>query len=328
MKVFVCVVVIGVVGQIGYVLLFCIVFGEMLGKDQLVILQLFELLVDKVQVVLCGVMMELEDCVFLLLVGMVGIDDVEVVFKDVDIVLLVGVCLCGLGMECKDLLLENVKIFIVQGVVLNKVVSCNVKVLVVGNLVNINVYIVMKLVLDLNLCNFIVMLCLDYNCVLSQLLFKLGKLVGGIEKLVVWGNYSLIMYLDYCFVIVDGVFVVDVINDQEWNVGIFILIVGKCGVVIIEVCGLFLVVLVVNVVIDYVCDWVLGSNGKWVMMGVLFDGFYGILEGVIFGFVVIIENGEYILVKDLLVDDFSQKYIDKILVELEEECVGVVYLLG
>lgn len=148
-----------------------------------------------------------------------------------------------------------------------------------------------------------------------------------IEKFVVWGNYLLMMYLDFCFVIVEGELLLKLINDDVWNCDMFILIVGKCGVVIIEVCGLLLVVLVVNVVIDYVCDWVFGMNGKWVMMGILLDGLYGIFEDIIYGVLVICENGEYKCVEGLEIDVFLCEKMDGMLVELFEECDGVVYLL-
>lgn len=140
----------------------------------------------------------------------------------------------------------------------------------------------------------------------------MGVVVVDIKNMIVWGNYFLIMYVDYCFVIVNGESLKDKINDVDWNVNVFFLIVGKCGVVIIEVCGLFLVVLVVNVVIDYMCDWVFGINGEWVMMGIFFDGFYGIFEGVMYGVFVICENGEYICVEGLEIDVFSCECMDKI----------------
>ncbi|WP_369933993.1 malate dehydrogenase [Xanthomonas tesorieronis] len=318
----------GAAGQIGYALLFRIASGEMLGKDQPVILQLLELPMEKAQAALKGVMMELEDCAFPLLAGMVGTDDAEVAFKDADIALLVGARPRGPGMERKDLLLENAKIFTAQGAALNKVASRNVKVLVVGNPANTNAYIAMKSAPDLNPKNFTAMLRLDHNRALSQLAGKLGKPVGGIEKLVVWGNHSPTMYPDYRFATVDGTSIAEAINDQEWNANTFIPTVGKRGAAIIEARGSSSAASAANAAIDHVRDWVLGSNGKWVTMGVPSDGSYGIPEGVMFGFAVTTENGEYTLVKDLPIDDFSQKYIDKTLAELEEERSGVAHLLG
>ncbi|HWU70337.1 MAG TPA: malate dehydrogenase, partial [Pseudoxanthomonas sp.] len=219
----------GAAGQIGYSLLFRIASGEMLGKDQPVILQLLELPIDKAQAALKGVMMELEDCAFPLLAGMVGTDDAEVAFKDADIALLVGARPRGPGMERKDLLLENAKIFTAQGAALNKVASRNVKVLVVGNPANTNAYIAMKSAPDLPAKNFTAMLRLDHNRALSQLAAKAGVAVGDIEKLIVWGNHSPTMYPDYRFATVGGQSLKDKINDADWNANTFIPQVGKRG---------------------------------------------------------------------------------------------------
>ena len=172
------------------------------------------------------------------------------------------------------------------------------------------------------------MLRLDHNRALSQLAAKLGKPVGSIEKLVVWGNHSPTMYPDYRFATADGESVAEAINDQDWNANTFIPTVGKRGAAIIEARGLSSAASAANAAIDHVRDWVLGSNGKWVTMGVPSDGSYGIPEGVMFGFPVTTANGEYTLVKDLPIDDFSQKYIDRTLAELEEERAGVAHLLG
>ena len=317
----------GAAGQIGYALLFRIASGEMLGKDQPVILQLLELPLEKAQAALKGVIMELEDCAFPLLAGVVGTDDPEVAFKDVDVALLVGARPRGPGMERKDLLLENAKIFTAQGAALNKVASRNVKVLVVGNPANTNAYIAMKSAPDLPSKNFTAMLRLDHNRALSQLANKAGVAVGDIEKLVVWGNHSPTMYPDYRFATVNGQSLKDKINDADWNANEFIPKVGKRGAAIIEARGLSSAASAANAAIDHVRDWVLGSNGKWVTMGIPSDGSYGIPEGVMFGFAVTTENGEYTMVKDLPVDAFSQAAIDKTLGELEEERSGVAHLL-
>ncbi|WP_206859803.1 malate dehydrogenase [Lysobacter changpingensis] len=318
----------GAAGQIGYSLLFRIASGEMLGKDQPVILQMLELPMEKAQAALKGVMMELEDCAFPLLVGMVGTDDAEVAFKDADIALLVGARPRGPGMERKDLLLENAKIFTAQGAALNKVASRNVKVLVVGNPANTNAYIAMKSAPDLPAKNFTAMLRLDHNRALSQLANKAGVAVGDIEKLVVWGNHSPTMYPDYRFATVNGQSLKDKINDADWNANEFIPKVGKRGAAIIEARGLSSAASAANAAIDHVRDWVLGSNGKWVTMGIPSDGSYGIPKDVMFGFAVTTQNGEYTMVRDLPIDDFSQKAIDKTLAELEEERSGVAHLLG
>ncbi len=318
----------GAAGQIGYALLFRIASGEMLGKDQPVILQMLELPIDKAQAALRGVMMELEDCAFPLLAGMVGTDDAEVAFKDADYALLVGARPRGPGMERKDLLLENAKIFTAQGAALNKVASRNVKVLVVGNPANTNAYIAMKSAPDLPAKNFTAMLRLDHNRALSQLANKAGVAVGEIEKLVVWGNHSPTMYPDYRFATVKGESLKDRINDADWNANEFIPKVGKRGAAIIEARGLSSAASAANAAIDHMRDWALGSNGKWVTMGIPSDGSYGIPEGLIFGFAVTTRDGEYTMVRDLPVDDFSQQAIDRTLAELEEERGGVAHLLG
>ncbi|MEJ1096797.1 MULTISPECIES: malate dehydrogenase [unclassified Pseudoxanthomonas] len=318
----------GAAGQIGYALLFRIASGEMLGKDQPVILQLLELPIDKAQAALKGVMMELEDCAFPLLAGMVGTDDPEVAFKDVDVALLVGARPRGPGMERKDLLLENAKIFTAQGAALNKVASRNVKVLVVGNPANTNAYIAMKSAPDLPTKNFTAMLRLDHNRALSQLANKAGVAVGDIENLIVWGNHSPTMYPDYRFATAKGVSLKDKINDADWNANTFIPQVGKRGAAIIEARGLSSAASAANAAIDHIRDWVLGSNGKWVTMGVPSDGSYGIPESVIYGVPVITENGEYKRVEGLEVDAFSRAAMDKTLAELEEERAGVAHLLG
>ncbi|HHW4681108.1 MAG TPA: malate dehydrogenase, partial [Xylella taiwanensis] len=301
----------GAAGQIGYALLFRIAAGEMFGKDRPVILQMLELPNDKAQAALKGVMMELEDCAFPLLAGMVGTDNPEVAFKDADVALLVGARPRGPGMERKDLLLENAKIFTAQGAALNKVARHDVKVLVVGNPANTNAYIAMKSAPDLNPKHFTAMLRLDHNRALSQLSAKLGKPVANIEKLIVWGNHSPTMYPDYRFATADGTLVAEAINDQAWNANSFIPTVGKRGAAIIEARGLSSAASAANAAIDHMRDWVLGSNGKWVTMGVPSDGSYSIPEGMIFGFPVMTVNGEYTIVKDLPIDPFSQACIDK-----------------
>jgi malate dehydrogenase len=317
----------GAAGQIGYALLFRIASGEMLGKDQPVILQLLELPLEKAQAALKGVMMELEDCAFPLLTGMVGTDDPRVAFKDADIALLVGARPRGPGMERKDLLLENAKIFTEQGKALNDVASRNVKVLVVGNPANTNAYIAMKSAPDLPAKNFTAMLRLDHNRALSQLAGKAKVAVGDIDKLVVWGNHSPTMYPDYRFATANDKSLKDAINDQDWNANDFIPKVGKRGAAIIEARGLSSAASAANAAIDHVRDWVLGSNGKWVTMGIPSDGSYGIPKDVIYGFPVTTANGEYTMIRDLPIDEFSRKAMDKTLAELEEERAGVAHLL-
>ena len=317
----------GAAGQIGYSLLFRIASGEMLGKDQPVILQMLELPMEKAQAALKGCMMELEDCAFPLLAGMVGTDDPEVAFKDADIALLVGARPRGPGMERKDLLLENAKIFTAQGAALNKVAKRDVKVLVVGNPANTNAYIAMKSAPDLNPKNFTAMLRLDHNRALSQLASKAGVAVAEIEKLVVWGNHSPTMYPDYRFATVGGASLKDKIGDDAWNRETFIPKVGKRGAAIIEARGLSSAASAANAAIDHIRDWVLGTNGKWATMGIPSDGSYGIPNDVMYGFPVICTDGKYEMVRDLAIDDYSRGMMDKTLAELEEERAGVAHLL-
>jgi malate dehydrogenase len=318
----------GAAGQIGYSLVFRIASGEMLGPDQPVILQMLELPMEKAQAALKGVMMELEDCAFPLLAGMVGTDDAMVAFKDADIAMLVGARPRGPGMERKDLLLENAKIFTAQGAALNAVASRNVKVLVVGNPANTNAYIAMKSAPDLNPKNFTAMLRLDHNRALSQLAGKTGKAVGDIKSLVVWGNHSPTMYPDYRFATVGGASVKDAINDENWNRGTFIPTVGKRGAAIIEARGLSSAASAANAAIDHIHDWVLGTNGEWTTMGIPSDGSYGIPKDVMYGFPVTCKDGAYEIVQGLAIDDYSREMMNKTLAELEEERAGVASLLG
>ena len=318
----------GAAGQIGYALLFRIAAGEMLGKDQPVILQLLELPIDKAQAALNGVMMELEDCAFPLLAGMVGTSDPKVAFKDADYALLVGAKPRGPGMERKDLLMENAKIFIEQGKALDAVASRNVKVLVVGNPANTNAYIAMKSAPSLPKKNFTAMMRLDHNRALSQLAAKAKVAVGDIEKLVVWGNHSPTMYPDYRFATAGGRGLKAVIDDETWNRNEFMPKVGKRGAAIIEARGLSSAASAANAAIDHMRDWALGSNGKWVTMGIPSDGSYGIPVDYLYGVPVTTANGEYTRVADLAIDEFSREKMNHTLKELEEERAGVSSLLG
>ena len=315
----------GAAGQIGYALLFRIASGEMLGKDQPVILQLLDL--PQAQKAVQGVMMELQDCAFPLLADMFTTDDPEVAFKDAQIAILVGSRPRSKGMERADLLQANAAIFTVQGAALNKVADRNVKVLVVGNPANTNAYIAMKSAPDLPSKNFTAMLRLDHNRALSQVAEKTDKPVSQIEKLCVWGNHSPTMYADYRFATINGESVKDMINDQDWNANTFLPTVGKRGAAIIEARGLSSAASAANAAIDHIRDWVLGTNGKWVTMGVPSDGSYGIPAETIFGFPVTCENGEYKIVQGLEIDAFSQERTAKTLAELQAEKDGVKDLL-
>jgi len=317
----------GAAGQIGYALLFRIASGEMLGKDQPVILQLLEIPDEKAQKALSGVMMELEDCAFPLLQGMSAHADPMTAFKDTDIALLVGARPRGPGMERKDLLAANAQIFTAQGKALNAVANRNVKTLVVGNPANTNAYIAMKSAPDLPAKNFTAMLRLDHNRGLSQLAAKAKVAVADIEKFAVWGNHSPTMYADYRFATVCGQSIKDIINDEEWNRNTFLPTVGKRGAAIIEARGLSSAASAANAAIDHIRDWVLGTADKWVTMGVPSDGSYGIPKEILFGFPVTCKHGEYEIVKNLPIDEFSQVCINKTLAELNEEKEGVKHLL-
>ena len=317
----------GAAGQIGYALLFRIASGEMLGKDQPVILQLLEIPDEKAQKALKGVIMELEDCAFPLLAGVVPTGDPLVAFKDADYALLVGARPRGPGMERADLLAANAQIFTAQGKALDQVASRNVKVLVVGNPANTNAYIAMKSAPSLPRENFTAMLRLDHNRAASQIAAKTGTKVGDIEKLTVWGNHSPTMYADYRFATTGGKAVKDLINDQVWNADTFLPTVGKRGAAIIEARGLSSAASAANAAIDHMRDWALGSQGKWVTMGIPSNGEYGIPKDVIFGFPVTTEGGKYRIVEGLEIDAFSQERIDKTLKELEDEQAGVKHLL-
>lgn len=316
----------GAAGQIGYSLLFRIASGEMLGKDQPVILQLLE--ITPALNALKGVVMELDDCAFPLLAGVVQSDDPEVAFKDADIALLVGARPRSKGMERKDLLEANGAIFTVQGAALNKVASRDVKVLVVGNPANTNAYIAMKSAPDLPSKNFTAMLRLDHNRALSQLASKTGKSVDSIEQLIVWGNHSPTMYPDYRFATIGGDEAPSAVNDQDWYENTFISTVGKRGAAIIEARGLSSAASAASAAIDHVRDWVNGTNGKWTTMGVPSDGSYGIPEGVIYGFPTTCSDGEYSIVTGLDIDEFSRKQMDKTLQELEEERAAINHLFS
>lgn len=317
----------GAAGQIGYAILFRIASGEMLGKDQPVILSLLEVPVEKAQQALKGVMMELEDCAFPLLAGMEAHSDPMTAFKDVDYALLIGSRPRGPGMERAELLAVNAEIFTAQGKALNAVASRDVKVLVVGNPANTNAYIAMKSAPDLPRENFTAMLRLDHNRALSQVAAKTGKAVASIEKLAVWGNHSPTMYADYRFATIDGQSVKDMINDQVWNAETFLPTVGKRGAAIIAARGVSSAASAANAAIDHMRDWALGTQGKWVTMGVPSNGEYGIPKDVMFGFPVTCEAGQYRIVEGLPIDAFSQECIDKTLAELQGEQDGVKHLL-
>ncbi|MBN8509699.1 MAG: malate dehydrogenase [Burkholderiales bacterium] len=317
----------GAAGQIGYALLFRIASGEMLGKDQPVILQLLEIPDEKAQNALKGVMMELEDCAFPLLAGMEAHSSPETAFKDTQYALLVGARPRGPGMERADLLAANAQIFTAQGKALDKVANRDVRVLVVGNPANTNAHIAMKSAPSLPRKNFTAMLRLDHNRAASQLAAKTGKDVASIRKLAVWGNHSPTMYADYRFATIDGASVKDMIADEAWNRDVFLPTVGKRGAAIIAARGLSSAASAANAAIDHMRDWALGTNGEWVTMGVPSNGEYGIPKDIVFGYPVTCAGGEYKIVEGLPIDAFSQECINKTLAELTGEQDGVKHLL-
>jgi malate dehydrogenase len=318
----------GAAGQIGYALLFRIAAGEMLGKDQPVVLQLLEIPDAKAQKALKGVMMELEDCAFPLLTGMSAYSDPNAAFKDVEVALLVGARPRGPGMERKDLLAANAQIFTAQGKALDASAARNVKVLVVGNPANTNAYIAMKSAPDLPSKNFTAMLRLDHNRALSQLAARTGQPVASIEKMVVWGNHSPTMYPDLRFATVGGKPAKALVNDEAWYRDTYIPTVGKRGAAIIEARGLSSAASAANAAIDHIRDWTLGTNGQWVTMGVASDGSYGIPQDIIYGFPTVCAGGKYEVVKGLEIDEYSRGKMDATLKELLEERDGVAHLLG
>jgi malate dehydrogenase len=317
----------GAAGQIGYSLLFRIASGEMLGKDQPVILQLLEIPDEKAQKALKGVMMELDDCAFPLLQSMVGTADANAAFRDVDVALLVGARPRGPGMERKDLLEANGAIFVPQGKALNEVASRDVKVLVVGNPANTNALIAMKNAPSLKPSQFTAMMRLDHNRALTQVAQKTGKPLTAVKKMGIWGNHSATQYPDVFHAEVEGQNAAKLINDQAWIEGTFIPTVQKRGAAIIEARGLSSAASAANAAIDHVRDWVHGSGGGWVSMGVPSDGSYGIPEGLMFGFPATCEGGKYTIVQGIDHNDFAKGKITATQKELTEERAAIAHLL-
>jgi len=319
----------GAAGQIGYSLLFRIAAGNMLGPDQPVILQMLEIPDEKAQKALKGVMMELDDCAFPLLHGMLAADDPKLAFKDAQIALLVGARPRGPGMERKDLLSANGKIFQPQGRALNEVAARDVRVLVVGNPANTNALIAMKNAPDLKPTQFTAMMRLDHNRARSQIAAKLGKPVSAVRKTIVWGNHSATQYPDIFHAECDGKKAWEKINDRDWLEKTFIPTVQKRGAAIIEARGLSSAASAASAAIDHVRDWVHGTpEGDWVSMGIPADGSYGIPEGVLYGMPVVCRNGAYQVVQGLEVSEFARGKMSATLKELHEERDGIKDLLG
>lgn len=314
----------GAAGQISYSLLFRIASGEMLGKDQPVILQLLE--ITPALGALAGVVMELEDCAFPLVQGIVQTDSPDVAFKDADVCLLVGARPRGPGMERKDLLEANAAIFSVQGKAINDHASRDVKVLVVGNPANTNALIAYRNAPDLKPGQFTAMTRLDHNRAIAQLADKAGKHNTDVKGMIIWGNHSATQYPDVHHTTVDGVKATDIV-DENWLVSDFIPTVQQRGAAIIKARGLSSAASAANAAIEHVRDWVLGTNGEIVSMGIHSDGSYGISEGLIYSFPVTCENGVYTIVQGLEVNDFSRNLMSKTETELSEEREAVADLL-
>ena len=317
----------GAAGQIGYSLLFRIASGQMLGPDQPVILQLLDITpaLPAVQ----GVVMELEDCAFPLLAGVVVTDDPKVAFRDISVALLVGARPRSKGMERKDLLEANGAIFTTQGKALNEVAARDVRVLVVGNPANTNAYIAMRNAPDLPAANFTAMMRLDHNRALSQIAARTAKPVASVRKVTIWGNHSATQYPDLYSAEVDGKAVSGLIDDQAWVEQTFIPTVQKRGTAIIEARGLSSAASAANAAIDHIRDWVHGTrDGDWVTMGIPADGSYGIPEGCLYGYPVTCRNGRYDIVKGIAISDFSRARMDATHRELLEERDAVRHLLG
>jgi malate dehydrogenase len=315
----------GAAGQIGYQLAFRIASGQLLGPDQPVILQLLE--IPPALGALRGVEMELSDCAFETLEGIVATDDPAVAFKDADYALLVGAKPRGPGMERKDLLLENAKIFSVQGKALNEHASRKVKVLVVGNPANTNALIAMANAPDLDHARFTAMTRLDHNRAISQLAAKTGAPVADILKMVIWGNHSATQYPDISFATVGGE-PAPTLVDQAWVTDEFIPTVQQRGAAIIKARGASSAASAASAAIDHVRDWALGSpEGDWVSMAVPSDGSYGVAEGIVYSFPVTCANGRYEIVQGLEISEFSAQRMKATEAELLEERDGVKDLL-
>jgi malate dehydrogenase len=315
----------GAAGQIGYQLAFRIASGQMLGKDQPVILQLLE--IPPALGALQGVEMELRDCAFETLHDVISTDDADAAFKDTEFALLVGAKPRGPGMERKDLLLGNAQIFSVQGRALNENASRDVRVLVVGNPANTNALIAMSNAPDLKPGNFTAMTRLDHNRAISQLAARTDSKIAEIRRMTIWGNHSATQYPDVSHALVAGRKATDLV-DQAWLADEFIPTVQQRGAAIIKARGASSAASAASAAIDHIHDWVMGTPADdWVSMAVPADGSYGISEGVVYSFPVRCSGGGYEIVQGLDIDDFSRKRMDSTDTELREERDGVSDLL-
>ena len=308
----------GAAGQIGYSLLFRIASGAMLGPDTPVILQLLE--ITPALGALNGVKIELDDCAFPLLAGVVCTDDANIAFGDVDVAMLVGAMPRKAGMERADLLSANGGIFKPQGRALSASAKKNVKVLVVGNPANTNALIAMSNAPDLDPGRFTAMTRLDHNRAVTQIANKLGKTVNDVRHMTIWGNHSTTQYPDLFHCEVDGKNAYEAVNDHAWVDGTFIPTVAKRGAAIIEARGASSAASAANAAVDHIRTWSLGTaEGDWVSMAIPSDGSYGVPEGIISSFPCVCKDGTYEIVQGLDIDDYSRGKIDASTGELVEE---------
>ena len=315
----------GAAGQIGYQLAFRIASGQMLGPDQPVILQMLE--IPPALPALQGVMMELDDCAFSTLAGLVGTDDPNVAFKDSDYALLVGARPRGPGMERKDLLEANAAIFSVQGKAINDHASRDIRVLVVGNPANTNALIASSNAPDIPVGNFTAMTRLDHNRAMAQLATKTGNHVSDITCMTIWGNHSATQFPDVSNASVSGSKATDLV-DQNWLAEEFIPVVQQRGAAIIKARGASSAASAASAAIDHVRDWALGTpDGDWVSMAIPADGSYGIEPGIIYSYPVRCSDGQYEIVQGLNIDDFSRERMDATETELREERAAIEELL-
>jgi malate dehydrogenase len=314
----------GAAGQISYSLIFRIASGSMLGPDQPVILQLLE--ITPALAALQGVVMELADCAFPLVAGVLPTDKPEEAFEGTDYALLVGARPRGPGMERKDLLTANAAIFSVQGKALAAKASKDVRVLVVGNPANTNALIALSNAKGLDHKQFTAMLRLDHNRALGQVAAKTGSAVTDVDKAIVWGNHSSTQYPDLSHATVKGKPAKSLV-DQAWIEQDFIPTVQQRGAAIIKARGASSAASAASAAVDHVRDWALGTSGKWVSMGVPADGSYGIKPGVVYGYPVTCKNGHYEIVQGLSVDEFSRARMDATEKELREERAAIEDLL-
>jgi malate dehydrogenase len=315
----------GAAGQIGYQLAFRIASGQMLGNDQPVVLQLLE--IPQALDALKGVVMELDDCAFTTLAGVVATDDPNVAFKDSDYALLVGARPRGPGMERKDLLEANAAIFSVQGKAINDHASRDIRVLVVGNPANTNALITSSNAPDIDPANITAMTRLDHNRAIAQLAQKTGSHVSAVSKMIIWGNHSATQYPDVNHASVSGKTARELV-DESWLTDEFIPVVQQRGAAIIKARGASSAASAASAAIDHMHDWALGTNGDdWVSMAIPADGSYGIEPGVIYSFPVRCSGGKYEIVQDLAIDDFSRTRMDATNTELREERAAIESLL-